>query len=306
VDPLNDIISLLRPHAVFSKPITGRGSWGVRYSAYGRPGFSIVLKGQCWLAIDGAEAVRLDRGDFILLPSSPAFELLSRPDVECIPARPSQTSIRHGDPKGDPDFKMLGGSFQLEPVNAPLLVAILPNMIHIRSAECETERLSRIIDLVVEESAGNQPGREMILERLLEILLVECLRWPGIHLDSLPTGLLAGMRDRALAKVLRAMHADVRTGWTVARLAKLASMSRSAFAARFSEILGCAPMEYLSRWRMALARDALSRGGKSLDGIADEIGYESASAFSTAFRRRMGCSPGRFARSRRSGSDISD
>ncbi len=84
-------------------------------------------------------------------------------------------------------------------------------------------------------------------------------------------------------------------GWTVAELAKLAGMSRSAFAARFNDTLGCAPMEYLSRWRIALAQDALSRGGKSLDRVADEIGYRAASAFSTAFRKRVGCSPGAFA-----------
>ncbi|WP_312015939.1 helix-turn-helix transcriptional regulator [Bradyrhizobium sp. JYMT SZCCT0428] len=111
--------------------------------------------------------------------------------------------------------------------------------------------------------------------------------------------MLAGLRDPALAGVLRALHSDVRAGWTVADLAKLAGMSRSAFAARFSETLGCAPMEYLSRWRMTLAQDALSRGGKSLDRLAEEMGYESASAFSTAFRRRVGCSPGTFARLRR-------
>jgi AraC-like DNA-binding protein len=95
------------------------------------------------------------------------------------------------------------------------------------------------------------------------------------------------------------MHAGVGSGWTVAGLAKRAGMSRSAFAARFSETLGCAPMEYLSRWRMTLAQDALSRGGKPLDRLAEEIGYESASAFSTAFRRRIGCSPGAFARASR-------
>ena len=139
----------------------------------------------------------------------------------------------------------------------------------------------------------------MILQRLLEVMLVEFLRWRGIGDDALPAGLLRGMRDPALARVLRAVHADVRAGWTVAELARLAGMSRSAFAARFGETLGCAPIEYLSRWRMALAQDALSRGGKSLDRLADEIGYESASAFSTAFRRRIGCAPGTFARSRR-------
>jgi AraC-like DNA-binding protein len=139
----------------------------------------------------------------------------------------------------------------------------------------------------------------MILERLLEVMMMECLRWGAIGEDDLSAGLLAGLRDPALAKVLYALHSKVQAAWTVAELAKLAGMSRSAFAARFTETLGCAPKEYLSRWRMTLAQDALSRGAKSLDRLAQEIGYESASAFSTAFRRRVGCSPGAFARSRR-------
>ncbi|MBP1843974.1 AraC-like DNA-binding protein [Rhizobium petrolearium] len=299
MDPFSDIIALLRPHAVFSKPITGRGKWGVSYSAYGAPGFAIVLKGRCWLSIEGADPVPQERGDFVLLPASPAFSLLSEPGAACVPGIPSFSSIRHGDPEGEPDFEMLGGSFQLEPVNVSLLLALLPGMIHIRAEDGDTSRLTRIIDLIMDECANDRPGREMMLQRLLEVMLVECLRWPSLIRGALPAGLLAGMQDPALASVLRAMHANVRAGWTVAELAKLAGMSRSAFSARFSETLGCAPMEYLSRWRMTLAQDALSRGGKPLERLAEEIGYESASAFSTAFRRRLGCSPGMFARSRR-------
>jgi len=170
-------------------------------------------------------------------------------------------------------------------------------MIHIRAADGGSGRLTRLIDLIREECAAELSGRDMILERLLEIMLVECLRRGGLDGGALPAGLLAGMRDPALARVLRAMHEDVRAGWTVAELARLAGMSRSAFAARFGETVGCAPIEYLARWRMALAQDALSRGGTSLDQLADEIGYDSASAFSTAFRRRIGRSPGAFARS---------
>jgi AraC-like DNA-binding protein len=299
MDPLSDIIALLRPHAAVAKPITGRGRWGVRYAAYGLPGFAIILAGQCWLAIEEAEPVRLDRGDFVLLPATPAFRLLSDPGAPCIDREPSHTAVRHGDQDGEPDVEMLGGAFQIAPVNAPLLLALLPQMIHIRSTEDPSARLSRLIALIIEECAADKPGRDMILERLLEVLLVECLRWHGIGGDTMPAGLLAGMRDPALAKVLRAVHADVRAGWSLAGLAGLAGMSRSSFAARFTRTLGCAPMEYLSRWRMALAQDALSKGGKSLDRLAEEIGYESASAFSTAFRRRVGCSPGAFARARR-------
>jgi len=298
MDPLSDIIALLRPHTVLSKPITGRGAWGVRYSAYRQPGFAIVLAGQCWLAIEGAEPVLLDRRDFVLLPSTPAFALFSRPGVDCVHLQPSDMAVRHGDQDGEPDFQMLGGAFQIEPVNAPLLLALLPRMIHIRSDDGEAGRLARIIDLLMEECAAERPGRDMIIERLLEVMLVECLRWRSIGDGALPAGLLAGMRDAALAKALRAVHSNVRAGWTVGELASLAGMSRSAFSARFAVTLGCAPIEYLSRWRMALARDALSRGGKSLERLAEEIGYESASAFSTAFRKRVGISPGAFMRSR--------
>jgi len=297
VDPLSDIIVLLRPHAAVSKPITGRGKWGVRYSAYGSPGFAIVISGQCWLAIEGEEPMQLSHGDFVLLPAAPAFSIFSQPGAVCAYREPSDSPVRHGDQHGDPDFHMLGGAFRIEQVNAPLLLSLLPRVIHMRSSQANGGRLSRMIELIMEECACDSPGKEMVLQRMLEVMLVEALRWHRTGDGLAPAGLLRGMRDPTLARALRAMHSNVRAGWTVAGLARLARMSRSAFAARFSDTVGCAPMEYLSRWRMA--QDALSRGTRSLDRLADEIGYESASAFSTAFRRRLGCSPGAFARSRR-------
>jgi hypothetical protein len=168
MDPLSDVIALLRPHAAVSKPITARGEWGVRYSAYGLPGFAIVLDGQCWLAIDGAEPVRLERGDFVLLPSTPAFRLSSHPGAACIQREPSNTAVRHGDPDGEPDLQMLGGAFKIEAVNAPLLLGLLPGMIHIRAADGHTGRLTSMIGLLIEECTADRPGRDMVIERLLE------------------------------------------------------------------------------------------------------------------------------------------
>lgn len=298
MDPLSDVIALLRPHTALSKPIAARGEWGVRYRAYGMPGFALVLEGGCWLAIEGSAPVRLERGDFVLLPATPAFEMTSRPGLPCVPVEPSESAVRHGDPDGAPDFRMLGGAFRIERANAPLLLALLPEMIHIRSAVRDTSRLSRVIDLLMDECAAERPGGDTIVDRLLEVMLVEALRGQAVG-GTLPAGLLAGMQDPALAKALRAVHADVRAGWTVAGLARVAGLSRSAFAARFMQAIGCAPIEYLARWRMALAKDALRRGGKPLGRLAEEIGYESASAFSTAFRRRVGCAPGGFARAHR-------
>jgi len=296
MDPLSDIIALLRPSAAVSKPITGRGRWGVRYQAYDAPGFTIVLAGKAWVAIDGRAPLRLAEGDFLLLPTTPAFSLCSEPGIECLPVEPRNEAVRHGEQDGEPDFIALGGSFAIERVNAPLLLALLPDLIYISASQGRATRFGRLVDLLSEECVTSYPGKELIVQRLLETLLVEALRWGIVGHGSVPAGLLNGLRDPALARVLRAMHSDVRAKWTVARLAGLAGMSRSAFAARFGDTLGCAPIEYLARWRIAIAKDALMRGLKSLDRIADEIGYESASAFSTAFRKRLGCSPGRFAR----------
>lgn len=296
MDPLSDIIALLRPHAALSKPITARGRWGVRYQAHDAPGFTLTLAGEAWVTFAGSTPLRLAQGDFLLMPTTPAFSLGSEPGMTGPLLEPSGEPVRHGEQDGEPDFAALGGSFSFERANAPLLLALLPGLIHIPAAQGMTDRMGRTIHLLAEECTSSHPGKDLIVQRMLEVLLVEALRWQGLGHNAASAGLLAGLRDPALARALHAMHADIRAHWTVAQLARIAGMSRSAFSARFSFIVGRAPMEYLTSWRMAVAKDALARGGKSLDRIADDIGYESASAFSTAFRKRLGTPPGSFAR----------
>lgn len=198
------------------------------------PGFTIVLAGEAWLAFDGREPLRLTRGDFLLLPTTPAFSLSSAPDVACVPVEPRIEAVRHGAQDGEPVFIALGGSFSYERVNAPLLLALLPDLVHISASEGRTTHFGRLIELLSEECAFSYPGKDLILQRLIEALLVEALRWDIVGSDMAPAGLLNGMRDPALARVLHAMHTDVRAKWTVAELARIAGMSRSAFAARFS------------------------------------------------------------------------
>jgi len=296
MDPLSDIITLLRPRAAVSKPITARGAWGIRYAAHDAPGFALIVAGHAWVTFDGEAPLRLAQGDFLLLPTTPAFMLSSEPGRACTAVEPSNEPVRHGDQEGEPDFRALGGSFQIEWINAPLLLALLPGQVHIPASDRRTDRLGQLIRLLADECAANEPGKDLIVQRMLDMLLVEALRRQGVRGETVPSGLLAGLRDPGLARTLRAMHADVAARWTVARLAAMAGMSRSAFSARFAARVGCGPIEYLTRWRMAVAKDALIRGGKSLDRIAGEIGYDSASAFSTAFRKRLGCPPGSYAR----------
>ncbi|TAJ77147.1 MAG: AraC family transcriptional regulator [Sphingobium sp.] len=296
MDPLSDVIALLRPSAALSKPISGKGRWGVEYAAHDAPGFSIILTGEVWLTLNGQEPMQLGRGDFLLLPTTPPFSLSSEKGMSCAPVAPRNEAVRHGEQEGEPDFVALGGSFTFERVNAPLLLSLLPRQIYIPASEGRATRFGRLIELLAEECATDYPGKELIIQRMLEVLLVEALRWHSIEGQGVTAGLLNGMKDSSLVRAIQAMHSDVRANWTVAGLASIAGMSRSTFSARFGETIGCAPIEYLARWRMAIAKDALVSGVKTLDRIAADIGYESASAFSTAFRKRLGCPPGQFAR----------
>jgi AraC-like DNA-binding protein len=298
-DPLSDVIALLRPRTVLSKIISGAGRWGVRYAAFGQPSFCTVLDGSCRLAVDGHAPVTLQAGDFVLLPTTPGFTMSGfEPvvarfiDPNAAPAPADE--IRHGSPGGDPDVRMLGGHFVCESPDAGLLVSLLPTLVHVRGAE----RLSVLVRLVGEEAKAQRPGRDLVLSRLVEVLLVEALR--TTRKEGAPPGLLRGLGDARLAIAMREMHADPARSWTVAALAKKAALSRSAFFERFTRAVGMAPMEYLMAWRMALAKDLLRREGVALEEVAGRVGYSSASTFSTAFSRHVGQPPGRFARACRS------
>src|SRR5690606_9025993 len=134
MDPLSAALALLRPSAVLSKPISGRGQWSVRYAAYRQPGFAMVLQGQCWLALEGEQPLRLRAGDFVLLPATPAFTLYSDVGLAPVDAVPSGRAVHHG-ADGDPDFRMFGGAFAIEPVSGPLIADLLPRRIHIPVGE---------------------------------------------------------------------------------------------------------------------------------------------------------------------------
>jgi len=294
-DPLSEVIALLRPRGVASKPISGAGRWGVRYSDFGQPSFCAVLEGSCRLAVDGQDALTLEAGDFVLLPATPAFTMSGfepvtpeRIDPKVTPAPTGE--VRHGTRGGRPDVRLLGGYFVFDSPDAALLVSLLPALMHVRGAE----RLSVLVRLVGEESSERRSGRDLVLTRLVEVLLIEALRsTPG---DDAPPGLLRGLADARVALAMRQMHGDPARSWTVAQLAKKAALSRSAFFERFTRAVGLPPMEYLLAWRMAVAKDLLRRHDFGLAEVAERVGYGSASTFSTAFSRHVGQPPSRYAR----------
>ena len=295
VDPLAEVITLLRPRAVFSKVISGAGSWAVRYSDFGQPSFCTMLEGRCVLTVDKQEPVTLEAGDFVLMPATPGFTLSGMEPAVPVFFDPQQAptpegELRHGRRKGPPDVRMLGGYFEFDSPDAALLVSLLPTLLHVRGIE----RLSMLVKLVREECIEARPGRDLVLGRLVEVLLVEALR--SHTRDSAPPGLLRGLADARVAVGLRLMHSAPARSWTVEALAKEAALSRSTFFERFSRAVGVPPMEYLLAWRMALAKTLLSRHGVAMTEVAEKVGYSSASTFSTAFSRHVGQPPSRYAR----------
>ena len=295
VDPLSQVIALLRPRTVVSKVISGAGRWAVRYSDFGQPSFCTVLEGSCRLTVNGQAPLTLEAGDFLLLPQTPGFTMsgfepatakLIDPTVS--PA--STHEVRHGTPDGDPDVRLLGGCFVFDQSDADLLVSLLPTLVHVRGVES----LSVLVRLVRDEAIAMRPGRDLVLARLVEVMLIEAVR--TIQGDTAPAGLLRGLGDARLAIALREIHSDPARAWTVEVLAKKAALSRSVFFDRFSSAVGLPPMEYLLGWRMALAKDLLRQQDISLAEVAERVGYSSASTFSTAFSRFVGKPPSRFAR----------
>jgi len=294
-DPLSEVIALLRPRTVFSKRISGAGRWGVRYSEFGQPSFCAVLEGSCRLAVDGERALTIEGGDFVLLPATPGFTLSGFERVRPERIDPKVTTapaeeVRHGTRGGRPDVRLLGGYFLFDSPDAALLVSLLPAVVHVRGVE----RLSVLVRLVGDESIERRSGRDLVLTRLVEVLLIEALRsTPG---EDAPPGLLRGLADARLAPAIRQMHGQLARSWTVAQLARTAALSRSAFFDRFTRTVGLTPMDYLASWRMAVARNLLRRQDLGIAEVAERVGYASASTFSTAFSRRVGQPPGRYAR----------
>ena len=294
-DPLSEIITLLQPRTVFAKRISGAGRWGVRYSRFDQPSFAAVLEGSCRLAVDGHRAVTLEAGDFVLLPATPGFTMSGFEPVQPERIDPKLLStpsgeVRHGTRGGRPDVRLLGGYFVFDSPDQGLLVSLLPGLFHVRGVE----RLATLVRLVAEESSERRAGRELVLTRLVEILLIEALR--SASGEDAPQGLLRGLSDARLAPALRQMHAQLARAWTVPELAKAAGLSRSTFFERFTRNVSMPPMEYLLAWRMAVAKDLLRRQTLGLEEVAERVGYGSASTFSTAFSRHVGGPPGRYAR----------
>jgi AraC-like DNA-binding protein len=296
-DPIADVIGLLRPRTVLEAGLHAVGPWAVCFEPFPHVKLGTVVSGECWLALEGSDPLLLRAGDFYLLGNPPRYLLGSALTVKPRAARPLWAAATNGEvrigPESEEETYICGGHFSFDDPNAPLLLDVLPQLVHVRAGDHRGKLLVHLSELLVAEVEANAVGGSLVLDRLAQVMFVHMLRAHGDQ-SARPAGWLGALGDDRIGAVLRAMHADVAHRWTLEELANIASLSRSAFAAAFKSQVGSAPLEYLIQWRMSLARDALRRDTRSISELASVTGYESESAFSTAFRRVVGSSPKHF------------
>lgn len=298
MDPLSDVLSLLQPHAYVSSGFDAGGDWAVQFGDQHRMiKCYAVVSGAGWLSIDGmADPVRLQAGDCFVLPSGRSFRLGSAPEGAAFAAGEVFSPEGRGGRvtlNGGGDFFLVGSRFGVSGANVEWLLQLLPPMIHIRDQPAAALRWS--VEQMMAELRAERPGDALVLQHLAHLMLVQALR---VELAT-PTdraGWLSALADRQIGAALRVIHAEPARAWTLEALGRVAGMSRSTFALRFRDRVGEPPMRYLAQWRMLLACRRLEQTSEPVAAIALTLGYESESAFSTAFRRIIGRSPRDYAR----------
>jgi AraC-like DNA-binding protein len=284
------------PATVFSPVILPRAQHVVSYH--------IVLAGSGQAEIPGVTSTWFEAGDVLVFPHGDAYTMLSAPgqppefDADATVAFFREMAagrlpfvVHEGG--GGPDRAEFVCGFlgcDIRPFN-PVL-ATLPQLWRVRlSQPGQDDLLGRLIDLTLAEARAARAGGESIRLRLSELIFVEVVRR---HLETLPargTGWLSGLRDPAIGRVLTMLHEQPAFPWTLRELARKAGMSRAALAARFSHLVGRAPIQYLTLWRMQIAARLLADGSMTVAAVGHEVGYESEAAFSRAFKKLVGVSP---------------
>jgi AraC-like DNA-binding protein len=283
--------------------------------------FHGVVKGSCWAAIVGESPVRLDEGDVVLFPQGDPHVMSSAPGMRApgvdksfffsprppqlpyaLSMKEAQITTARLDGGGRDRATIVCGFLGLDARPFNPLLASLPRVLHVPGSTLGADSwVTAFLRVVVTESNQRRPGGEAVLERMSEMLFVEVLRR---HVDSLPpeqTGWLAGMRDPAVGRALALLHERPAAPWTLEKLGEEAGLSRSSLHERFGHFIGQPPMQYLTRWRMQVASGLLRDTNAKLVEISLGVGYESEAAFSRAFKREVGVSPGAWRRDKRSG-----
>jgi len=332
-DTLSDLLRTVRLHGAVFYYVKGYPPWAVENPHVREiipaimPGaehmieFHALVNGTCWAGIDGEPPIAMQAGDVVLFPQGDPHTMSSAPGLRAAsegtafffsqrpPQLPYALSVKdedlmmtHVDDDPDHSAKVVCGFLGLDARPFNPLLASLPRVLRVRgSASGADSWFAMLMRAVVAEADAKRPGGEAVLARMSEMLFVEALRR---YVDTLPeseTGWLAGTRDPAVGRALSLIHEHPSEAWTVERLSEDIGLSRSSLHERFMQLIGQPPMQYLTNWRMQLASGLLRDTSAKVMEVAQDVGYESEAAFSRAFKRVSGLSPGAWRKQRQNG-----
>ncbi len=259
--------------------------------------FHYVLEGGFHVAIEGSASAYVGAGCSVMLPRNPMHVLSSAQGMT--PADASQISQTGG--PGIPKLRLGGGGRPTRVVCGFLagnellqaIVSTLPELLILNVSSLPTGPwIADSFRLAVQSQADGEPGSSLVMNKISELLFLESLRRHLMNAPAEDRGWAAGLRDPVVRRALSTLHTRAHEPWTADDLASELAMSRSAFASRFTQVMGMPPMRYLTRWRMQLAANDLTARGRSVSEVAYDLGYSSEAAFTRAFRREFGSPPG--------------
>ncbi|GAA0587439.1 AraC family transcriptional regulator [Kribbella sandramycini] len=310
MDVLSDVIAVMRVGRPVSARVRRHAPWGRRYPASPGAAFHVVLQGTCWLLPANGVPVALSPGDVVLLPraidhaladlpSSPLTETCCVPD----PDRPSFEN-REEFPPGAAGLAAglssvtLCGAYQFHDSLAHPLLSGLPEIVHVPAKPGHHAELRAAVELLGAELENPRIGAGAAVPALLDVLLLYVLRawFADQPVPGTTSGWAVALSDPAIITALSGIHDDPSRSWTVEELGKRSGLSRTAFARRFTALVGRPPLAYLTWWRMVLAQRLLRASELPLSVVAREVGYTSEFAFANAFKREHGIAPGRYRR----------
>jgi len=260
--------------------------------------FHCITDGECFVEMPDSSITHLRAGDVVIFPGGEAHRMSSQPGLAAAaPARPLEDVLARRPRRlsyggGGAATRVVCGYMACDERLARMLLGGLPSptRVNVRGSRGGSW-LESSLDYALHEARSPRPGGHVVLSKLAEVLFIEVLRLFSQEARAAQRGWLAGVSDRLVGAALKAMHAQPAHPWTIEELARHAGTSRSVLAERFQELVGAAPMQYLTQWRMLLAASLLSRSQAPLASIAEQVGYQTDTAFSRAFRREYGAPP---------------
>lgn len=307
-DSVTEVLQAVRFRGMFICRSELSAPWGFQMGGRDFANFHILLKGRACLEVgSGSQHVWLSAGDLVVLPHGNQHAMRDSPGSEALKLEhliETAKSYRCGTLRAGGDGAkslLLCGGFHFEDRVANPLLAILPDVIHLRGRQRGVDAWVRsVLDFLKRESAAGLPGAEAIIARLADILFIGALRAYFASPNSDKPNLSVALRDPGIGSVLTLLHRHPESDWSLEALSRHARMSRTAFATRFAELVGEPPMHYLTRCRVNKATKLLRDGGVTIQQAAERVGYDSELGFSRAFKRIMGTSPAEYRRARRS------